>query len=272
MINILKKQNPKVIASSLIIGLASMVTALPTLATSERESSQCKVAGQKAFKVMLSYQSSDHDGTGNKKVDSIANVDWDRDLLSSGLWLLAIQVNQANSVDEMFAVSEKFQALVEEKCLDKKLGPLQEYVSKLATKELVLDEQSLHQESHEILPMLKLITQKLAEVESENTKLRAMIKVLEAEIGNSNTSFSKSALSNKNAESILAEIASIQTEIATLERKVRIADALERTTSELDERLLFAEQDLDAITMFRQETNRKLNQLQEQIRTLQYSE
>jgi hypothetical protein len=73
-------------------------------------------------------------------------------------------------------------------------------------------------------------------------------------------------------EAVLVDIAAMQSEIATLERKLRIADALERTTSELDERLLFAEQDLDAITSFRQETNRKLNQLQEQIRTLQYSE
>lgn len=268
MINILKKQNTKVVACSLIIGLASMVTALPAIATSERESSQCRVAGQKAFKVMLSYQASDHGGMGNEKVDSIANVDWDRDLLSSGLWLLAIQVNRANSVDDMFAVSEKFQALVEEKCLDKKLGPLQEYVSKLATKELVLDEQSVHQESHEILPMLKLITQKLAAVESENTKLRAMIKVLEGEVSNSETASQDSSF----VDSVLADIAAMQAEIATLERKVRIADALERTTSELDERLLYAEQDLDAVTSFRQDTNRKLNQLQEQIRTLQYSE
>ena len=85
-------------------------------------------------------------------------------------------------------------------------------------------------------------------------------------------SASSSGSSTADLDALLADIAAMQSEISTLERKVRIADALERTTSELDERLLFAEQDLDAITSFRQETNRKLNQLQEQIRTLQYSE
>ena len=82
------------------------------------------------------------------------------------------------------------------------------------------------------------------------------------------------ATSGTSAEldAVLADIAAMQKELAALERKLRIADALERTTAELDERLLFAEQDLDAITSFRQETNRKLNQLQEQIRTLQYGE
>ena len=97
-------------------------------------------------------------------------------------------------------------------------------------------------------------------------------QIAEAKVAAEAASATSTDSSAADLDAVLVDITALQSEIATLERKLRIADALERTTSELDERLIFAEQDLDAITSFRQETNRKLNQLQEQIRTLQYSE
>ncbi len=100
----------------------------------------------------------------------------------------------------------------------------------------------------------------------------AAVKVAASEAAQAAASAASTDNAVADVDAVLADIEVLQSDIATLQRKVRIADALERTAAELDERLLFAEQDLDAITSFRQETNRKLNQLQEQIRTLQYSE
>lgn len=72
--------------------------------------------------------------------------------------------------------------------------------------------------------------------------------------------------------SVSADLAQLQSELSGMQRQVRLATALEQTASELDERLYMTEQSLDSITAFRQDTNRKLDQLANQIRTLQYSE
>lgn len=114
--------------------------------------------------------------------------------------------------------------------------------------------------------------QAIADLKQQLQTQIADAKVAATQAAEAAASAASTGGASADLDAVLADIAAMQSEIATLERKVRIADALERTTSELDERLLFAEQDLDAITSFRQETNRKLNQLQEQIRTLQYSE
>jgi hypothetical protein len=55
-----------------------------------------------------------------------------------------------------------------------------------------------------------------------------------------------------------------------LQRQIRVVGAMEQTTAQLDERVYLAEQSMDSIITFRQETNRKLDQLATQIRNLQY--
>lgn len=67
-------------------------------------------------------------------------------------------------------------------------------------------------------------------------------------------------------------VAQLQADLSSLQRQVRVAGVLEQAAAELDERLYMTEQSLDSITAFRQATNRKLDQLANQIRTLQYSE
>ncbi|MGB2280520.1 MAG: hypothetical protein ACPH27_04270, partial [Pseudomonadales bacterium] len=62
----------------------------------------------------------------------------------------------------------------------------------------------------------------------------------------------------------------IQSELAMLQRQIRVVGAMEQTTAQLDERVYLAEQSMDSIITFRQETNRKLDQLATQIRNLQY--
>ena len=62
----------------------------------------------------------------------------------------------------------------------------------------------------------------------------------------------------------------IQSELSMLQRQIRVVGAMEQTTAQLDERVYLAEQSMDSIITFRQETNRKLDQLATQIRNLQY--
>ena len=81
-----------------------------------------------------------------------------------------------------------------------------------------------------------------------------------------------SAASSGDVADVSADVAQLQSDLNALQRQVRLASALEQTASELDERLYMTEQSLDSITAFRQDTNRKLDQLANQIRTLQYSE
>ena len=57
MDSIHKRGVVKEISNTMVIGLASVLIAIPAMANSEKESAQCRVVGQKAFKVMLSYQS-----------------------------------------------------------------------------------------------------------------------------------------------------------------------------------------------------------------------
>ncbi len=64
----------------------------------------------------------------------------------------------------------------------------------------------------------------------------------------------------------------LQTELTTLQRRLRVVGSMEQTAVELDERLYMTEQSMDSIITFRQETNRKLDQLANQIRSLQYQE
>ncbi|HCH25198.1 MAG TPA: hypothetical protein DE179_12985 [Oceanospirillaceae bacterium] len=81
-----------------------------------------------------------------------------------------------------------------------------------------------------------------------------------------------SATNSGDVADVSAKVAQLQSDLSTLQRQLRLATALEQTASELDERLYMTEQSLDSITAFRQDTNRKLDQLANQIRTLQYSE
>lgn len=81
-----------------------------------------------------------------------------------------------------------------------------------------------------------------------------------------------SQTSSDDAAEMSGAVAQLQVDLTALQRQVRMAEVLEQTASELDERLYMTEQSLDSITAFRQDTNRKLDQLANQIRTLQYSD
>lgn len=64
----------------------------------------------------------------------------------------------------------------------------------------------------------------------------------------------------------------LESRINQLEGKLRVVGALEQNASQMDERVYMVEQSFDSVTAFRQDTNRKLDQLQGQIRNLSYSE
>jgi len=112
-------------------------------------------------------------------------------------------------------------------------------------------------------------------VSTENSTT-AVAKVAEDVAEQSQLVFEQTQLASEtnsgDVAAVSADVAQLQSDLSTLQRQVRLATALEQTASELDERLYMTEQSLDSITAFRQDTNRKLDQLANQIRTLQYSE
>ncbi|MCO4837522.1 MAG: hypothetical protein KC426_05480, partial [Oceanospirillaceae bacterium] len=60
--------------------------------------------------------------------------------------------------------------------------------------------------------------------------------------------------------------------IDNLENKSRVLTAIEQNASEMDERVYLVEESIDSVNSFRRDTNRKLDQLQNQIRNLAYGE
>jgi len=60
--------------------------------------------------------------------------------------------------------------------------------------------------------------------------------------------------------------------IDSLENNSRVLTAIEQNASEMDERVYLVEESIDSVNSFRRDTNRKLDQLQNQIRNLAYSE
>lgn len=246
-----------------------IITMLPILAfaNSDIEKAQCRLLGHTAFKVMLSHQTSDIGNMNKGKTKAIVAEDWNNDIVSSGLKLLASQVNQHASLDKKFAVSEKFENLVIEKCLTKQLGPLQQFVGQIEVNDLKVEMANSSEEVKSWLPLLKELNEQVHALKAENEKQRSMILAMSKErsIGN------KDSISEIEQVIIELSAASEVIQETLVDEGVR-GSAVEYKVEELDERMLFAEQDLDAIVSFRQETNQKLHQLQEQIRTLQYSE
>ncbi|MDP6968164.1 MAG: hypothetical protein QGG88_03510 [Gammaproteobacteria bacterium] len=110
-------------------------------------------------------------------------------------------------------------------------------------------------------------TQKNGDINQRNTEDLA---VLRTQMSKQEEQLLSSAMSD--VAQINMVIDQLQSELAILQRRVRVVGAMEQTAAELDERLYMTEQSLDSIVTFRQETNRKLDQLANQIRNLQYQE
>jgi len=76
-------------------------------------------------------------------------------------------------------------------------------------------------------------------------------------------------LENSKADEGLIEVTN---RIDSLENNSRVLTAIEQNASEMDERVYLVEESIDSVNSFRRDTNRKLDQLQNQIRNLAYSE
>jgi hypothetical protein len=72
--------------------------------------------------------------------------------------------------------------------------------------------------------------------------------------------------------SVGKDIDALAKSIGALENKSRVLTALEQNASQMDERVFVVEATMDSVNAFRRDTNRKLDQLQTQIRNLAYSE
>ena len=68
------------------------------------------------------------------------------------------------------------------------------------------------------------------------------------------------------------DIDALAKSIGALENKARVLTALEQNASQMDERVFVVEATMDSVNSFRRDTNRKLDQLQTQIRNLAYGE
>jgi hypothetical protein len=68
------------------------------------------------------------------------------------------------------------------------------------------------------------------------------------------------------------DIDSLAKSIGALENKTRVLTVLEQNASQMDERVFVVEATIDSVNSFRRDTNRKLDQLQTQIRNLAYGE
>jgi len=68
------------------------------------------------------------------------------------------------------------------------------------------------------------------------------------------------------------DLAVITNRVGDLEVKSRVLTAIEQNASQMDERVYLVEQSIDSVNSFRRDTNRQLDQLQNQIRNLAYGE
>lgn len=68
------------------------------------------------------------------------------------------------------------------------------------------------------------------------------------------------------------DIDALAKSLGVLENKSRVLTAIEQNASQMDERVFLVEQSIDSVNAFRRDTNRSLDQLQKQIRSLAYSE
>lgn len=68
------------------------------------------------------------------------------------------------------------------------------------------------------------------------------------------------------------DISVITSRLGDLESKARVLTAIQQNANEMDERVYLVEQHIDSVNSFRRDTSRKLDQLQNQIRNLAYSE
>ena len=68
------------------------------------------------------------------------------------------------------------------------------------------------------------------------------------------------------------DISKLSDRLGALENKSRVLTAIEQNASAMDERVYIVEQSIDSVNAFRRDTNRSLNQLQNQIRNLTYGE
>ena len=82
------------------------------------------------------------------------------------------------------------------------------------------------------------------------------------------TSVSNQLESSKADEGLIE----VTNRIDSLENNSRVLTAIEQNASEMDERVYLVEESIDSVNSFRRDTNRKLDQLQNQIRNLAYSE
>ena len=82
----------------------------------------------------------------------------------------------------------------------------------------------------------------------------------------------QSVLEQMESSSTGDDLAVITNRVGDLEVKSRVLTAIEQNASQMDERVYLVEQSIDSVNSFRRDTNRQLDQLQNQIRNLAYGE
>ena len=191
---------------------------------------------------------------------------------------------QQKQMDDVAADNKKLVTdfAAQSKSLEGITGSLQAQEAKVS--KALADVAMMQQQSGEASGNINEIQQNLIELRASSEVLQDGIASLKASVEASNIAVAKvredvaaqteqaNTTSSGDVAEINSNVAQLQADLSALQRQVRMATALEQTASELDERLYMTEQSLDSITAFRQDTNRKLDQLANQIRTLQYSE
>ena len=118
------------------------------------------------------------------------------------------------------------------------------------------------QSIQEIDNSLHSVTAKLVSTSDQLNRLQDQAKSLSSQL--------QQAQGATGSEGGGVNLATLKNQLDTLKGQVNLALALEQSAGLLDERLTFNERDIASFNSFRQETNRKLDQLATQIRNIQF--
>ncbi len=113
---------------------------------------------------------------------------------------------------------------------------------------------------------LESLTAKLVSISSQLNDMQDQAKTLDNQLNQ----VQKNTLQAQ--PQAVNDTSGLRAELEAIQNQIKVAVALEQSTQELDERLTFSERDIEAFNSFRQETNRKLNQLATEIRNMQFEQ
>ena len=219
-------------------------------ATSADHKITCEQVGDLALKVMYKRQSA-------KQLDPPeSSMSWEDKILSAGISLRAAQVLISSDPDEKLESIVKFGESIYSECKSGKLGLLQQYAGSQPAPSV----QNVNAQLFDVIEMLQ----------TELRSLRGFVEEL---------AFNVNRLKTEQKQRYLdldqRIVALMDQPVVEQDNQAAMAintDSTPQLNIGLPSRVSMLEKEYDSIASFRQTTNKKLNQLQSQIRNLAYGE